>query len=36
VSDAPHPGSLTGGACLDSGIPNIARIYDHLLGGYFL
>jgi S-adenosyl methyltransferase len=33
VSEAPHLGALMPGPGLDTGIPNIARIYDCLLGG---
>jgi hypothetical protein len=32
VSAAPYPGGLIAGTGLDSGVPNIARIYDALLG----
>jgi S-adenosyl methyltransferase len=33
VHESPHPVTLTGQQSFDSGVPNVARIYDALLGG---
>jgi len=31
--ESPHPGTLVEQQSFDSGIPNIARVYDALIGG---